>query len=388
MVLNRPHDEEFEVESEDSGDASRGVVIPPTHAGVAGSAAMARPQSRRTARPSYGENPAVDKEDLAEAAGPLDGGSSDEDDGDEERGLGGLLAPQASMARLGGDEMAEDGSFEESEGDRHAEVPRRTAAGFTKLGAMGGEGGDEEEEEGDDDDDEEEEEEGGGKLGLPVDPSLPSEVKELFGKISRYEPTSITIPTKIMPFIPDYIACVGDLDAFLKMPRPDGKEDLLGLAVLDEPAARQSNPSILLLQIKALARGGGGGSSAAAEPHAEAVGRVATGQPMAAKQISQWIESVESLRRSKPADSFEYPKPMPSLEDLMQVWPAEMEGLLAQIRLPGANLDVSLEEFAKLCCAIVDIPVYGNSTIPSLHLLFSLFAEFEASQHFFSERRY
>ena len=36
----------------------------------------------------------------------------------------------------------------------------------------------------------------------------------------------------------------------MQVPRPDGKPDLLGLKVLDEPCARQSDPSVLLLQLR------------------------------------------------------------------------------------------------------------------------------------------
>lgn len=36
---------------------------------------------------------------------------------------------------------------------------------------------------------------------------------------------------------------------YFKVPRPDGKEDYLGLAVVDEPSSRQSDPHVLKLQI-------------------------------------------------------------------------------------------------------------------------------------------
>jgi len=44
----------------------------------------------------------------------------------------------------------------------------------------------------------------------------------------------------LKPFIPEYITAVGEVDAFLKMPRPDNKEELLGLQVLDEPTLNQT----------------------------------------------------------------------------------------------------------------------------------------------------
>jgi intraflagellar transport protein 46 len=45
----------------------------------------------------------------------------------------------------------------------------------------------------------------------------------------------------VKPFIPDYIPAIGDIDEFIKVPRPDGKPDQLGLGTLDEPAAKQSD---------------------------------------------------------------------------------------------------------------------------------------------------
>ena len=41
-------------------------------------------------------------------------------------------------------------------------------------------------------------------------------------KILRYRPTMLELDAKLKPFIPEYIPAVGEVDAFLKMPRPDG----------------------------------------------------------------------------------------------------------------------------------------------------------------------
>ena len=66
----------------------------------------------------------------------------------------------------------------------------------------------------------------------------------------RYQPQDIVLETKLKPFIPEYVPAIGDIDAFLKVPRPDGKEDSLGLVVLDEPSSSQSDPHILNLQMR------------------------------------------------------------------------------------------------------------------------------------------
>eukprot|EP00064_Thunnus_orientalis_P024498 superscaffoldBa00010603_g24793 len=78
---------------------------------------------------------------------------------------------------------------------------------------------------------------------LPVS----TEIKELFQYITRYTPQSVELEHSLKPFIPDFIPAVGDIDAFLKVPRPDGESDGLGLLVLDEPSVKQSDPTVLSL---------------------------------------------------------------------------------------------------------------------------------------------
>jgi intraflagellar transport protein 46 len=41
--------------------------------------------------------------------------------------------------------------------------------------------------------------------------------------------------TKLKAFIPEYIPAVGEVDAFLKIPKPDATPETLGLMDLDEP---------------------------------------------------------------------------------------------------------------------------------------------------------
>lgn len=39
----------------------------------------------------------------------------------------------------------------------------------------------------------------------------------MFQYIQRYAPQTIDLDTKLRPFIPEYIAAVGDIDAFIKV---------------------------------------------------------------------------------------------------------------------------------------------------------------------------
>lgn len=59
-----------------------------------------------------------------------------------------------------------------------------------------------------------------------------AEISELFQYIARYRPHEIELETRLKPFIPDYIPAIGEVDAFLKVPRPDGAEEKLGLVLL------------------------------------------------------------------------------------------------------------------------------------------------------------
>ena len=90
---------------------------------------------------------------------------------------------------------------------------------------------------------------------------VPDEIRDMFQYIDRYRPPSPELETLLKPFIPDYIPAVGDIDEFIKVPRPDGRPDLLGLKTLDEPAPVQSDPTVLSMQIRS--RGGGPGAGAA-----------------------------------------------------------------------------------------------------------------------------
>ena len=198
------------------------------------------------------------------------------------------------------------------------------------------------------------------------------EVKDLFLYISRYTPQIIDLEHKVKPFIPDYIPSVGDIDAFIKVPRADGKSDVLGISVLDEPAANQSDPNVLDLQLRSISK--------QAAPRALTVKTISDVQHNP-KAVDSWVDSISELHRNKPAQTVHYSKPMPDVEALMQTWAPEFEHILKNLKLPSAELDCDLEQYVDIVCALLDIPVQQNR-IHALHLLFTLFLEFKSSQHF------
>jgi intraflagellar transport protein 46 len=76
---------------------------------------------------------------------------------------------------------------------------------------------------------------------------------------------------------------------------------------------------------------------------------------------------------------------MPDIDSLMQVWPQEVEELLAEIAAPSEEIDLSLPDYSKVTCTLLDVPVYQglpNSLIESLHVVFTLYSAFKENQHF------
>ena len=59
---------------------------------------------------------------------------------------------------------------------------------------------------------------------------------DMFEYITRYKSREIELETKLKCFMPEYIPAIGECDAFIKVPRPDKKDDEdCGYKYLDEP---------------------------------------------------------------------------------------------------------------------------------------------------------
>ena len=66
-------------------------------------------------------------------------------------------------------------------------------------------------------------------------------------------------------------------------------------------------------------------------------------------EIDQWIQSVEDINATKPHPEARHKK-MPSMQDLMRSWPKEIEDELTngKVELPGADIDLSVEEYVRM----------------------------------------
>lgn len=206
------------------------------------------------------------------------------------------------------------------------------------------------------------------------------ELSSLFSLITNFTPNPVEMTVHWKPFLPDLVPAIGAIDAFIKVPRPDSELDDLGLVILDEPSISQSNPQILKMELREQY-----GITSPDNQCDSYIGCIENPQKNL-KALNSWLESIEEIHRNRPPVNVIYTTKMPELEDLMEPWPDEFENVLKSVVLPSAEMDISLEEYAKIICALLEIPVRGN-LIESLHVLFSLYAQFEGNQYFQSQRQ-
>ena len=184
------------------------------------------------------------------------------------------------------------------------------------------------------------------------------DIRDLFDYILRYVPQKLELDSKLKPFIPEFIPAVGDIDAFIKVESDNPLE--LGLTVLDEPTARQSDPNIMELQLRSLSKRTSGRASQVKKV-------VNLDQAEDNKVVQKWIKDIDDLHRSKPPPTVQYSKQMPDIDLLMAEWPQELDTLLTTAGLPTAALDISLESYVDIICALLDIPIYKSRIQVSWH---------------------
>jgi len=142
------------------------------------------------------------------------------------------------------------------------------------------------------------------------------EVKELFEYIARFKPQKIDLESKLRPFVPDFVPAVGEVDAFLKMKKPDGTDEDLGITVLDEPCLNSEDKTVLELkyvQSKNVVR--------SAPMDVDSI----EGADKKPKDITRWISAVQDLHKTRPPPTVNYSKAMPEFDALMEEWQPEME---------------------------------------------------------------
>jgi intraflagellar transport protein 46 len=146
------------------------------------------------------------------------------------------------------------------------------------------------------------------------------DIKDLFNYITSFQPQKIDLDTKFKPFMPDYIPTVGEVDAQLKMTRPDTSEEFLGIDILDEPCLNPEDATVLEMRYINENMVNTGQSEVTVQSI-----EAADKNP---KEVTRWISSVSDLHESRPLPTVQYSKNMPDFDKLMEEWPPETEQVL------------------------------------------------------------
>ena len=141
------------------------------------------------------------------------------------------------------------------------------------------------------------------------------------------------LDTKLKPFIPSYLPSIGEVDAFLKVNRPDNLPEELGLSVMDEPTTKGVDKYILEMEL--------------AETTKTKIDKfnVKSIQDAEKKpnEISDWINKIGDLQKRKVPTEVNYENKMPDIESLMQVWPEREEQKFKEIPFPDEKLNIPLD---------------------------------------------
>eukprot|EP01067_Filipodium_phascolosomae_P005549 Filipodium_phascolosomae@DN3619_c0_g1_i1.p1 len=237
--------------------------------------------------------------------------------------------------------------------------------------------------------------------GAKVD-NVSEQVEKVFSHISRYKPHIVDLDTEFMPFVPDCVPTIGEVDAFLKFPPPQiltevawadvlhegPPEDTLGLIVLDEPALVESEKPIVQLHLGAASTNRKPTSLGESLADIKTVGI----HDEIGREVAEWVTVVQAVHQDDRSERLEYSIPMPTIESLMKKTSAAVipfkrtMNSLPQLCSPFSVLN--FDEYVQLVCLIVDIPC-GQSAVArlksggtddsswlvdSLHVLFSLYS--------------
>lgn len=209
--------------------------------------------------------------------------------------------------------------------------------------------------------------------------NISSKISNLFRYVDHMQPKEISLETELKCFIPPYVPTIGEVDPFIKVPRPDGKTDGLGLYVVDEPAKEQSDAAVLELQLRSQTKKRQTGNAlvrsienAERDPH----------------EVDRWIQNIDDLRKSKPAPEVVFKHPMPSFDTIiMSDFRRELRENVrsGSISLPNPNMDLSLHDYSRLLCCLLDIPVHEKNVTLSLYFMFSLCLECQEFEENFDD---
>eukprot|EP00484_Ammonia_sp_Unknown_P028542 CAMPEP_0197034934 /NCGR_PEP_ID=MMETSP1384-20130603/12858_1 /TAXON_ID=29189 /ORGANISM="Ammonia sp." /LENGTH=355 /DNA_ID=CAMNT_0042464907 /DNA_START=31 /DNA_END=1098 /DNA_ORIENTATION=- len=217
--------------------------------------------------------------------------------------------------------------------------------------------------------------------------NVSNEIRRLFEYIERFKYNEIELETQLKPFIPDYIPSIGNVDSFIKPTRSSTNydkqenEEKLGIQYLDEPILNQSDPSTFYLKLRNESK------QVSMNKHAK-ISYIADAEKNTNK-IRNWIDNFKKIKSKSLANNvnIEALNSMPKIEELMQPFMDDKFNEFIKQRqedgeqiIPSHNIKMSVLDYAKVICNLLEIPVNKDDDInTSLHLLFSTYAALKAT---------
>ena len=205
------------------------------------------------------------------------------------------------------------------------------------------------------------------------------EIRDLFQCIDAYEPADLELDTPLKCFMPPYILAVGEVDPMIKIPRPDGVDDGIGIFRLDEViASEQSNAAVIELQLRNYSK-----SKQSKQLQRAAVRKIkdAAGS---LNEIDEWIQSVEEIHENENQDKrAENPNELVPSHESLKPFPEAMsvEVKNKELEIPNPDIDLCLADYARVLCSLTDIPVRDGLLAESIHTMFKLYLEVCDAEH-------
>ena len=213
-----------------------------------------------------------------------------------------------------------------------------------------------------------------------------NEIRRLFEYIERFKYNEIELETHLKPFIPDYIPSIGNVDSFLKPTvtttdyEKAEQSEKLGVCYLDEPILNQSDPSTFYLKLTNESK------RVSMNKHSK-ISSIMDAEKNTNK-IRNWIDNFKKIKNKSLSHNVHIDSlnNMPKVEELMQ--PFINETFNEHIRsqqdagkdvIPSYHIDLSLEQYAKIVCNVLDIPVQNDDINTSLHLLFATYSALQST---------
>ncbi|PHJ23267.1 intraflagellar transport protein 46 [Cystoisospora suis] len=210
-----------------------------------------------------------------------------------------------------------------------------------------------------------------------------AESRKLASYVRKYRASFKRLPLLLKPLPRQFFPAIGEVDALLKIPPPDGSWDPTGLEFVDEPALEQSDSAALWLELAAIRPCKPADKSDGGPPCIEEQGKERN------FRIDKWIETVRRLKSQHHGSDVWHFLDSLDFDTLMRPWPEEIAKMMEPNpqKLALEETSLGLADILKIGCALLRIPRTGHHLNASLHALLMLYLELSGSNGLCSRDR-